>query len=225
MATNPGSVPVPVADRRLSDQERRILNAALECASRWGVAKTSLDDVARQAKTSRATIYRLFPGGKVSLMQAVLHVERERLLDGVVSAVSGAACLEDALVAGMTQAGRCLVGSPALTYLLAHEPELILPYLAFGRMDELLVAARSHLMVHFAPWLEPRESGRVTEWLCRIVLSYLTCPSDYLDLADPASVRRLVRRFILPGLNFNLAITDADLAGPDQSTMSRSANS
>lgn len=188
-------------DARASEQEQRVIAAALGCASRWGVAKTSLDDVARQAGCSRATIYRLFPGGKASLVQAVVSVERERLLAAVASATSQADNLEDALVAGITEAGRCLLGSETLAYLLAHEPELILPYLAFGPMDELLAAARAHLMVLFEPWLEPTEAGRATEWLCRIVLSHLTCPSAYLDLTDVESVRHMVRAFILPGLN------------------------
>ncbi|MGH9301919.1 MAG: TetR/AcrR family transcriptional regulator, partial [Acidimicrobiales bacterium] len=61
--------PVPAPDGGPSLEER-IMDSALECGSRWGVAKTSLDDVARQAGCSRATIYRLFPGGKASLVQA-----------------------------------------------------------------------------------------------------------------------------------------------------------
>ena len=46
--------------------EQRILAATIRCVSRWGVGKTTLDDIAREAGCSRATIYRVVPGGKVS---------------------------------------------------------------------------------------------------------------------------------------------------------------
>ena len=44
-----------VADLSLAPQEARLIDATLICLARWGVAKTTLDDVARQAGCSRAT--------------------------------------------------------------------------------------------------------------------------------------------------------------------------
>src|SRR6476660_8543910 len=38
----------------------RLLQATLSCVERWGLEKTSLEDVARQAGLSRATVYRYF---------------------------------------------------------------------------------------------------------------------------------------------------------------------
>ena len=40
----------------------RLLDATLACIARVGVSKTTLDDVAREAGCSRATLYRYFPG-------------------------------------------------------------------------------------------------------------------------------------------------------------------
>src|SRR5437764_8400576 len=50
------------------DQQARIVEATLRCVARWGMAKTTLDDVAREAGLSRATVYRVVPGGKENLM-------------------------------------------------------------------------------------------------------------------------------------------------------------
>ena len=47
------------------------LDAALACVARVGVAKTTLDDVAKEAGCARATVYRCFPG-RLALMRAVL---------------------------------------------------------------------------------------------------------------------------------------------------------
>ena len=51
-----------------------------------------------------------------------------------------------------------------------------------------------------APWLADEEAARAAEWLARAVISYLTSPSDRIDLADEASARQFVRTFVLPGL-------------------------
>ena len=56
----------------------RVLDATLRCVARWGVAKTTLDDVAREAGCSRATVYRAFPGGKEALLEALARREVSR---------------------------------------------------------------------------------------------------------------------------------------------------
>ena len=62
----------------------RITAGALVCIARWGTAKTTLDDIAREAGCSRATIYRLFPGGKRAVLDAAGEVELARILDELV---------------------------------------------------------------------------------------------------------------------------------------------
>jgi AcrR family transcriptional regulator len=41
----------------------RLLEAAYECVGRYGLAKTTVEDVVKQSGVSRATVYRVFPGG------------------------------------------------------------------------------------------------------------------------------------------------------------------
>ncbi|MDQ3757030.1 MAG: TetR/AcrR family transcriptional regulator, partial [Actinomycetota bacterium] len=74
------TLPSP-ATRGVSEQ--RVREAALRCIARWGMAKTTLDDVAREAGISRATVYRLFPGGKDGLMEAVARAEIACFFAGV----------------------------------------------------------------------------------------------------------------------------------------------
>src|SRR3954453_19711885 len=71
--------PVPASGSR----ERRIADAALRCFARWGVAKTTLDDVAREAGCSRATVYRFFPGGKDALVGTVACAEIAAFVDAI----------------------------------------------------------------------------------------------------------------------------------------------
>jgi AcrR family transcriptional regulator len=179
----------------------RIADAALRCIARWGLSKTTLDDVARQAGVSRATVYRVFPGGKEGLLDVLARREARRFFTAVGEAMAAADTLEDTLVAGMAEAGRGILAHEALQYLMAHEPEAVLPRLAFARLDEVLAVSALVAAPHLERWLAPDDARRAGEWVARLVLSYACTPGDSeFDIADSASVRRLVRTFVLPGL-------------------------
>jgi AcrR family transcriptional regulator len=202
MAVLPEVTAEAVSDRppARSLQQERVVDAALRCIARWGVAKTTLDDVAREAGWSRATVYRLFPGGKDAVLETVVEVELERFFCALDERLAAAADLEDLLVAGMSEAGARITRHPALRFLVAHEPEVILPQISFARAERVLAKAASFASPYLTRWLGPEEAHRVGEWVTRIVISYAAAPSNSVDVADPASVRRLVRSFMLPGI-------------------------
>ncbi|GAC1537859.1 MAG: hypothetical protein NVS3B12_22330 [Acidimicrobiales bacterium] len=183
----------------------RIVDATLRCVARWGLTKTTVDDVAREAGVGRATLYRLFPGGRDAVIDAVVTVETARFFHRLDRRVVDVGSLEDLLVEIITEAFATLGSHEALRFLFAHEPEAILPHLTFGRMDAVLASAARVAAPYLRPWLigPDAEEGaaRGAEWLTRIVLSYLVAPSAALDLSDAASVRHLVRTYILPGLS------------------------
>lgn len=180
-------------------QQARVVEAALRCIARWGQAKTSLDDVAREAGLSRATVYRLVPGGKDNLLALVSTYELNRFFVSLHDAVQHVDNLEDTLVAGVTTAARHLQHHGALKFMLDHEPEHILPLFAFRNLDRILENVRAFAAPYLAPWLGA-EAGHCAEWVARIVLSYACAPSPEFDLTDEASARRLVRTFVLPGI-------------------------
>lgn len=166
---------------------REVLDAAARCVARWGVAKTSLDDVAREAGVSRATVYRLFPGGKERVLADLVAHEVERLGAGLATHLDAAGSPEDRLVAALSETARQLAAHPALRAVLAYEPEQVLPHLAFDRFDRVLAAATSWL----SPWFDPSTA----EWLTRLVVSHLLVPSAHVDLTDSADARRFIRTY------------------------------
>jgi AcrR family transcriptional regulator len=186
--------------RALGTQEQRVIDAALRCAARWGIGKTTLDDVAREASCSRATIYRLFPGGKDALLEATTRLEIDRFFTGLAQRFDEAASLEDLLVSGIVYASRSLAGHEALQFILAYEPEVVLPKVAFRQADRVLDAVSSFAAAYLAPYVGATEAPRVAEWVTRVVLTYTLAPADGVDVGDEQSVRRLVRTYILPGL-------------------------
>lgn len=180
--------------------DERVIAAALSCIARWGVAKTSLDDVARQARCGRATVYRAFPGGKEALVRAVARAEAARVASVVAERLEQAATLEDLLVAGLFEAARQIAGHAALAYLVEHEPETVVPWLAFEHGDEFLAFATDVAAPQLVRFLPPAEARRAAEWTARVLLSFLVCPAPGFDLSDEDSARALVTTFLLPGL-------------------------
>jgi len=187
--------PSPPADAL----EDRLVAAMLECVGRWGVAKTTADDIARAAGVSRATLYRAFPGGKEVAFEALLRHELQRFFALVEGRLRDADSLEDLLVVGAVEAARFLRGHEALGYLLRHEPNRVIP--AYGHLHSGLAIATGFLTPHLARFVgDPRLASEGAELVVRLLLSYAADPSPSLDLTDPDSVRRFVRTFVTPAL-------------------------
>ena len=72
------------------------MQGLLACIGRFGLAKTTIDDVAREAACSRATLYRYFEG-KPELVRRTVVSERERITSLVVEAGRAEATFADAV--------------------------------------------------------------------------------------------------------------------------------
>lgn len=192
--------PSAAGHRPVAASDGRIRAATLDCIGRWGVSKTTLDDVARQARCSRATVYRMFPGGKDALVQAVARAEVDRVAAAVSARMEAAATLEEVLAAGLAEAARQLTGHPVLVFLLAHEPDMVVPWLAFQRGNQLLRFATALAAPQLARFLDPDGARRAAEWATRVLLAFSLCPAAGVDLTDDAAARRIVTMFLLPGL-------------------------
>jgi AcrR family transcriptional regulator len=187
------------ADDRSSTRVR-IVDGALRCLAGSGMAKTTVDDIARQSGLSRATVYRTFPRGKEGILAAVVETEVARLFSTLAVAMGEATDLEDVLVAGMVESARRMRSPGALAYLVEHEPGAVLPHLTFAELDRVLLVAGDLAAPFFARWLEPAQASRAAEWAVRIVLAYCSGPPAGTDLGDPDDARALVRAFVLPGI-------------------------
>src|SRR5687767_8903596 len=129
--------PAPAAPAAADGIEGRAVAALLGCTARHGLAKTTLDDVAREAGCSRATLYRYFRG-KRELVCVTVASEAARVGDALRTAAAEAGSLEDAVVALVVAGSRELREHAALQFLLAYEPELVLPHVTFSAGDDFL---------------------------------------------------------------------------------------
>lgn len=183
-----------------TDASGRIVAAAHDCIAATGVSRLTVEDLAGAAGCSRATVYRAFPGGKDAVVAQLVAVTTERILAAIDARLEAADGLEDALVGVITTAANMLSDDAALQFVLAHEPDVILPHFAFARLETLLGRTAALVGPRLGRWLPPEEADRAAEWASRLFLSYLICPSPDVEMTDEASVRDLARRFLVPAL-------------------------
>ena len=179
---------------------QRILAATAACVAAQGLRATSIDDIAEAAGCARATVYRIFPGGRAGLLAAAAELEITTVLAAAGAAAEDADDLEGAVAGAVHAAAVTLVGHAALQRLLAEEPGAVLPFISFDRLGPLLARAEAVGQVAFGRFLDPDQAAIVGEWGARVVLAHLRSPGSPTDTTDLDAVRHLVRHHLLPGL-------------------------
>jgi AcrR family transcriptional regulator len=175
-----------------AEPRERVLEATYACVARFGMGKTTVEDVVKESGVSRASIYRLFPGGKDQLLRETA--------EAVYDARDFASLLEE----GLVFAHRAIQDHEVLRKVLETEPERFLP----------LITVEQHRVLDFIsafllPYLErEQQAGRVrpgldleaaAQYVARLVLSLIGSPGRW-DMDDPEQVRLLVREELLGGI-------------------------
>lgn len=176
--------------------ETRILDAAKVCCERWGIAKVTIDDIAADSGVSRATIYRLFPGGKDVLFEALRVRELDEFFAVLRDEVAGAAELEDVVVRAVLVATRELRADDHLALMMASEPGETLGQLTVDGLPRIVRMATLTLTPMVAEHLPPAAARRLIDVLSRLTISYFLAPSDDLDLGDETSAREFLRPIV-----------------------------
>jgi AcrR family transcriptional regulator len=187
-----------------TDHREPVLEAAFVCVARFGFAKTTVEDVAREAGLSRATMYRLFPGGRDELFSAMVAWEMERFFVRMAIAVQGARDFAAVVEGALVFAHREIREHAALQKVLATEPDRLLGFMT--REQERILTA---VVAYLRPMLDAEAAaGRVrpgvdldqaTRFVATMGLSLMSTPGRF-DLEDPVVVHDLVRRELLGGI-------------------------
>jgi AcrR family transcriptional regulator len=178
--------------------ETRVLEAAKRCCERYGITKVTIDDIAAEARVSRATLYRMFPGGKDVLFDALRVRELEEFFTTLRAEVEGAPTLEELLVRTVVCATRELRADDHLAVMLASEPGETVSQLSVDGLPRIIRVATAFLVPLVDPFLDRAVGRSLIDVLARLVLSYFLAPSEHLDLGDEASARAFLRPFIPP---------------------------
>jgi len=183
-----------------ADVRTRLLEGTYECIVRQGIGATSLEDAARAAGVSRATLYRHFPGGRDELIGEVIAWQTLRFFEGLAEAVADAPDVETVLVEGIMAAHRGIEEHVVLQKLLATEPELLIPQLTLESpwLVGLLTSFFSERLGEH-PLREGVAVGEAADYVARMALSFIASPGRW-DLSDHAQVVELVRSELMAGL-------------------------
>jgi AcrR family transcriptional regulator len=169
---------VPAPDP--GDSRERILVAAETCFARWGVVRTRMEDIAKQAGVARPTLYRYFPGKEV-LQQAVMvrHIRRraEELHAAVPRRGPSGPLILRALVAGIAEPPADRVSESVLGSDVVHETARLVA--GSGPIFEAMFDYWEPYLRHAQAQGELQEGvdlERAVRWLTMIVFYCLTVP-------------------------------------------------
>lgn len=109
------------APNSVDEARNRLVDAAEACFTRFGVAKTTLEDIATEAGVSRATVYRYFEGGRDEIILGVVLREAKDFLESLGRRVQREKTLGDAIVEGVLYTVSRVRKSEHLALLFAPE--------------------------------------------------------------------------------------------------------
>jgi len=183
------------------DVRERILQGAFACVARYGLAKTTVEDAARAAGLSRATVYRYFPGGREQLVREVISWEAGRFFARLAGAVAGAPDLPALLEEALVFAHEAVESHEVLQKVLQTEPEVLLGQLTVDA-DRIVGLVKVFLLPSFQAVALPAGASAqtVADYVARMVLSLIESPGRW-DLTDRDQVRDLVRTELLAPLS------------------------
>jgi AcrR family transcriptional regulator len=184
----------------------RLIEAADACISRFGLTKTTIEDVAAEAKVSRATIYRYFPNRDelvLEVLLASLSRSMERSLGDFFVGAATPARFGDALVDSAVYLLDAIRHDPQLETLLDREN---------GGLSATISGA-SELLFHIVldEWRQPLADAQgngliradlaideLSEWILRAILSLLIVEGPEPHSTDDE--RRLIATFLVPAV-------------------------
>ena len=178
----------------------RIARAAYACMARDGVGRVTVEGIAREAGVARATVYRVFPGGRDELVSAGVTLAVVEFFAGLRADIGEVGDVATLLEVGLVAARRRLDDHEVLQRVLQAEAGQIVPQLA-RIMPAVVDLLRAELAGRLAterlrPGVDVDEAA---DLLARLSLSLIGTPGGW-DMDDPAAVRRLVRGQLLAGV-------------------------
>ena len=180
------------------DVEAAIFSAVDSCVTQWGWDKVTMDDICVTAGVSRATVYRLFPGGRDVLFEAVRLGKLEDFFTAMRANVEGSESLEDLLVRCIVVASSELQHDEHLAMMLATVPGETLGDLTVSGLGRIVRVATAFITPLTDEFIPAAEAAHIVDVMCRLVISYYLSPSPMLDFSNEDATRTFVRTFLLP---------------------------
>jgi AcrR family transcriptional regulator len=175
--------------RRTEVAADRILDAAEELFTRHDPGSVGMNEIARAAGCSRATLYRYFDN-REALRTAYVHRETHRLADRITDQISRVDDPGERLIAHVTATLRLVRESPALAAWFATTHPPIGAEMA--EQSEVIAALAAAFVGSLGADDQTVAESR-GRWLVRVITSLLIFPGR-----DAADERAMVEQFVVP---------------------------
>ena len=189
--------------RGRTDRREDLLAAAGHRFVTVGIRRTTMEDIAREARAGKATLYRHF-GNKDAVIDALLEREGERFTRALRRGAAGHTTvpgrIEGAFLAGV----RFFVEHPILTKGRDEEPGIILPRITAGG-GPLVMRGMELFTDLIAEGVASGELRRVdppaaAEVIVRLILSYFSFPPMHVRVDDPEEAETFARGLVAGAL-------------------------
>lgn len=187
-----------VDEKGVSDS---ILDAAEQCFSKYGTAKTNIADIADTANVSRATVYRYFKN-RDAVLEGVMLRDAARLFEDMLVHIKGFDSTEERIVEALIFIMQVIEKTPRLSSILSADAAvLVASSAAIYQRLELFSQPLFNSGVFFEDLGKLRRDvspDEMKEFLIQTVYGLLT-------LQTPASKsdktrRKYLKTFVLPAL-------------------------
>ena len=219
---SPPVEPVPQLDGEDSanEEERitaRLLDAAFEEFSAYGLRRTSMENVAERAGLARSTLYRRFSNKRELARAVALRQSRAHLVD-LVRAVEALPTVEERLVEAFVQGITRARTDGLLLRLLEAEPETVLPYFT-THSDIALGLGRGFLAEQLRRSPGPPIKGdpdAAAELIFRLATSIMLAPRGHIPLDSEDDLRTFARAYLVPLLHVPVPAGQHRAVSPDR---------
>lgn len=178
-----------LASRRAEVAADRILDAAGQLFAEHDVSTVGMNEIARAAGCSRATLYRYFEN-REALYTAYVHRESYALYERMTELINGIDDPRERLLAGLTTSMQLVRQSPALSSWFATTDSPIGAEMA--EQSEVIQALTAAFLLSLGPD-DPAAVHRRARWLVRVLTSLLIFPGH-----DPDDERVMLEEFVVP---------------------------
>jgi AcrR family transcriptional regulator len=178
-----------LSERRTEVAADRILDAAEELFTRHDPGSVGMNEIAKAAGCSRATLYRYYEN-REALRTAYVNRETYRLFDAIKEKISGITDPRERLGAGIATTLRLVRESAALSsWFTTTQPPI------GGELAEQsdVIAALAAAFVNSLGADDPAVVENRGRWLVRVITSLLIFPGR--DVADEQA---MVEEFVVP---------------------------
>jgi AcrR family transcriptional regulator len=178
-----------LAERRTEVAADRILDAAEQLFTEHDPASIGMNEIARAAGCSRATLYRYFES-REALRTAYVHRETHRLGREIIQQIDSIEDPRERLIASITATLRMVRESPALAAWFGSTRLPIGGELA--GQSEVITGLAAGFLSSLGPD-DPAVVERRARWAVRVIISLLMFPGQ-----DDADERAMIDEFVVP---------------------------